>query len=260
MEHSPARAAATIIAARRHKRRMPQIDHKHQPESLIEAYAVQDQVVKYIGGEAEGWKIGCTNVVAQKQLGVDEPFRGRVLRKAVYASPAVVSASNTVMRVVETELAFRMGAGLPLKNAPYTKETVAPAIEALIPSLEIVDSVWEDWEKVGALHLISDNACHAGLVLGEDCRDWQDVDLAEFEVSVSMNGDTPLTGKGGNALGHPLNGVAWLANDLASLGRELKAGEVISTGVLTGLLYANAGDKIIADYGRFGTIELAFVE
>ncbi|MBT3702227.1 MAG: hydratase, partial [Alphaproteobacteria bacterium] len=55
-----------------------------------------------------------------------------------------------------------------------------------------------------------------------------------------------------------LNGVAWLANDLASLGRGLKAGEVISTGVLTGLLYANAGDHIVADYGQFGKIELTF--
>jgi len=159
---------------------------------------------------------------------------------------------------VETEIAFRMGAALPMKNAPYTRETVEPAIEALIPSLEIVDSVWEDWEKVGALHLIADNGCHAGLVLGDDHRNWRDIDLAEFEVSVSMNGEAPLTGKGGNALGHPLNGVAWLANDLASLGRGLKAGEVISTGVLTGLLYANAGDHIVADYGQFGKIELTF--
>jgi 2-keto-4-pentenoate hydratase len=260
MDHSSARAAATIVAARRHQRRMPQIDPKHRPESLMDAYAVQDQVVKYIGGEAEGWKIGCTNVVAQEQLGVAEPFRGRVLQKGVHQSPATVSAGATMMRVVETELAFRLGAGLPLKNAPYTKETVEAAIEALVPSLEIVDSVWEDWEKVGALHLIADNACHAGLVLGEEQRNWRDVDLAEFEVSVSMNGDTPLTGKGGNALGHPLNGVAWLANDLASLGRELKAGEIVSTGVLTGLIFANAGDHIVADYGRFGKIELTFTE
>ena len=260
MDPSSARAAATIIAARRHHRRMPHIDRKHQPESLIEAYAVQDQVVRYLGGAPEGWKIGCTNVVAQEQLGVGEPFRGRVLRKAVHKSPATISASETMMRVVETELAFRMGASLPLKNAPYTTETVEPAIEALIPSLEIVDSVWEDWEKVGALHLIADNACHAGLILGEDQRNWRDVDLAEFEVSVSLNGGEPMTGKGANALGHPLNSVAWLANDLASLGRELKAGEVVSTGVLTGLIYANAGDHIVADYGQFGKMELTFSE
>jgi len=258
MDHSSARAAATIVAARRHQRRMAHIDPKHQPDSLMEAYAIQDQVVKYLGGEAAGWKIGCTNVVAQQQLGVDEPFRGRVLGKAIHASPAVLSAGATMMRVVETELAFRMGAALPLRNAPYTRETVEPAIEALMPSLEIVDSVWEDWEKVGALHLIADNGCHAGLVLGEEARDWRNVDLATFEVSVSMNDAPPLTGKGGNAMGHPLNGVAWLANDLASLGRELKAGDVISTGVLTGLLFANAGDHIVADYGQFGELELTF--
>ena len=260
MDHSSARAAATIIAARRHHRRMPHIDPKHTPDSLMDAYAIQDQVVKYLGGEPEGWKIGCTNMVAQEQLGVDEPFRGRVLKKAVFKSPATVSAGDTMMRVIETELAFRLGAGLPKTNAPYTRETVEPAIEALVPSLEIVDSVWEDWETVGALHLIADNACHAGLVLGQEFHNWRDVDLAEFEVSVSLNGDTPLEGKGGNALGHPLNGIAWLANDLASLGRELKAGEIVSTGVLTGLIFANAGDHIVADYGQFGKMELTFTD
>jgi 2-keto-4-pentenoate hydratase len=30
--------------------------------------------------------------------------------------------------------------------------------------------------------------------------------------------------------------------------------------VLTGLIFANAGDHIVADYGRFGKIELTFTE
>lgn len=260
MEPSPARAAAAILLARRRKRRLPGIAKAHAPQNLLDAYGIQDRVVDGLGGPALGWKVGCTNEMARTQLGVEEPFRGRVLAAEVLQSPARVSAGNTFMRVIETELAFRLAEDLPLRDAPYDRAGVEPAIAELIPSLEIVDSVWDDWETVGVQHLIADNACHAGLVLGTPSTDWRDLDLAEFEVRARHNDDEPLPGKGGNALGHPLNPVAWLANDLASMGRELKAGEIVSTGVLTGLIFAEAGDHIVSDYGRFGTVELTFTE
>ena len=147
-----------------------------------------------------------------------------------------------------------------LAGAPYSRADIEPAVAELIPSVEIVDSVWRDWEKVGVQHLIADNACHAGLVLGAASENWRDLDLAELGVSVRLNDEPMLTGRGGNALGHPFNALAWLANDLISMGRHLKAGDIVSTGVLTGLIYAQAGDHIRADYGRFGSIELNFTD
>jgi len=260
MEVATVRAAAAIGTARRRLKRLPAIKPENAPGNLIEAYAIQDKLVSMLGSKPVGWKIGCTNQIAQEQLGVDEPFRGYVLAGDVYQSPISLSASQYSMRVIETELAFRLGEGLPMSGAPYTRENVEPCVFELIPSIEIVDSVWDDWETVGAQHLIADNACHAGLVLGMPSENWRDLDLAELGVSVRQNDDPMLTGKGGNALGHPFNALAWLANDLISMGLELKAGDIISTGVLTGLIYAEAGDDIRADYGRFGTIEVSFTD
>jgi len=258
MEVATARAAAAISRAHRRHQRIPHINPEHAPGSLAEAYAIQDQLVATLGSERVGWKIGCTNETAQIQLGVEEPFRGHVLASGVHQSPATLRAGDTFMRVVETELAFRLGRDLPMSGAPYSRADMDAAVSELIPSVEIVDSVWRDWEKVGAQHLIADNACHAGLVLGTPSENWRDLDLAQLGVSVRQNEDAPLTGRGGNALGHPFNALAWLANDLISTGLHLKAGEIISTGVLTGLIYAELGDHIRADYGRFGTIEIEF--
>ena len=258
MDVATARAAAAIGAARRRRHRMPCIKPEHAPDNLIDAYAIQDQLVTMLGSKPVGWKIGCTNEIAQVQLGVAEPFRGYVMAGGVHHSPATLSAAANFMRVIETELAFSLAEDLPLSGAPYTRESVEPAVHQLIPSVEVVDSVWQDWEKIGVQHLIADNACHAGLVLGDASENWRDLDLAQLGVSVRQNEDTPLTGRGGNALGHPLNALAWLANDLISMGLHLKAGEIVSTGVLTGLIYAEAGDHIRADYGRFGVIEIDF--
>ena len=60
-------------------------------------------------------------------------------------------------------------------------------------------------------------------------------------------------------LGHPFNVVAWLANELPQRGKQLKAGDFITTGVVMNVYLANAGDEIVADFGVMGKIELKFI-
>ena len=50
MDVSTARAAANIVTARRRRRRIPQIPSEHAPETLLEAYAIQDKLVTSLGG------------------------------------------------------------------------------------------------------------------------------------------------------------------------------------------------------------------
>jgi 2-keto-4-pentenoate hydratase len=261
MDTKTAQAAANEIgAAWRAGARLARINPEHDPKNLADAYAIQEQLIKQQSSKSLGWKIGCTNQVAQAQLGVDEPFRGQVPASGVQFSPATVSAGSGFMRVIETELAFRLHADLPDKITPYDQDSVAVAVGEIIPSVEIVDSIWQNWEEVGALHLIADKACHAGLVLGEPSQNWHGMNLALFEVSTQLNDETPLTGRGGHALGHPLNALAWLANNLISAGRCLKADEIVSTGVLTGLIFAESGDRIVADYGTLGAIQVTITD
>jgi 2-keto-4-pentenoate hydratase len=46
--------------------------------------------------------------------------------------------------------------------------------------------------------------------------------------------------------------VTWLANELSRTGIGLKAGQMISTGTLTGMLRPKAGETYVADFGPFG--------
>jgi 2-oxo-hept-3-ene-1,7-dioate hydratase len=57
---------------------------------------------------------------------------------------------------------------------------------------------------------------------------------------------------------HPANGVAWLANKLASHGVALEAGQVILAGSFTRAVWARAGDTYHADYGPLGSITCRF--
>jgi 2-keto-4-pentenoate hydratase len=109
---------------------------------------------------------------------------------------------------------------------------------------------------MGAAALIADNACHGAWVKGALMKNWRDIDLAAQPVRLMVNGKTAGTGSGAAVLGHPLNAVEWLVNKLASHGLGLKAGQFVTTGVTTETYMAEAGDRVQADFGSIGSVEL----
>jgi len=65
-------------------------------------------------------------------------------------------------------------------------------------------------------------------------------------------------GQGSAVLGHPLNVVAWLANELPKQGKQLRAGDYITTGVISDVYLAQPGDQLQADFGLLGSVVLGF--
>jgi 2-keto-4-pentenoate hydratase len=81
-------------------------------------------------------------------------------------------------------------------------------------------------------------------VLGPEVADWHDLDLASAPVELLWNGAAVDRGVTGAAMGHPFEGLAWLANLLASRGRGMKAGEIVITGSALKTRFPEAGDEI----------------
>jgi 2-keto-4-pentenoate hydratase len=147
---------------------------------------------------------------------------------------------------------------VPASSVPYTWQTIAPFVAAVIPAIEVVDHRYTDWTAVGAPSLIADNAIHGAWIEGEPARDWKTADLGTHATSLIVNGETVRTGSGAAVLGHPMNVVAWLANELARRGTGLRKGDKITTGTTTAVYFANPGDRITADFGAFGRAEVSF--
>jgi 2-keto-4-pentenoate hydratase len=241
----------------------PQIPETFRPDTRVSGYAVQEKLVERLlkkkGGQAVGYKVACTNRLAQKLLGTDTPFYGRLLSPFVYQSPARLNARDFSMRVIEAEFSFQLGRDLPQEGAPYGRDSVAGAVAAVLPSIEIVDTRYTVWTEVPLPSLISDNGCNSGWVRGKATEAWRNFDLASHEVGLRVNGVEKLSGTGSAVLGHPLNSLVWLANTLCEQGRALKAGDLVSTGVCTDIYLAEPGDHIIADFGTLGTAEVSFL-
>jgi 2-keto-4-pentenoate hydratase len=53
--------------------------------------------------------------------------------------------------------------------------------------------------------------------------------------------------------------VRFVAETVGSLGEELRAGDVILSGLLVpGAIWTEPGDRVSADYGPLGRLEIAF--
>ncbi|MFQ5774779.1 MAG: 2-keto-4-pentenoate hydratase [Kiloniellaceae bacterium] len=253
------RAGALLLAARRNRSPILDLPDGCRPRDLAEAYGIQNAFVDAMGGDLAGFKIGATSRRAQDFLAVERPFFGCMSRAGVHASPATLSAGRFIFRLIEPEFAVRLGADLPPRAARYGRDQVAAAVAGVHPGFEVVTSAFgEAWTEVGALALIADNGVHGAFVLGPGTDDWRALDLAAHGVTFRRNGREEGTGRGANALGHPLDALAWLAGQDVRGGRGLKAGDLVTTGVVTPFIYAEAGDDLVADFGALGEVRLDF--
>jgi len=165
---------------------------------------------------------------------------------------------TNLMKVAEAEFAFRMGDDLPPRRDPYTQAEVLARVAALHPSIELPDSRYEHFERVGALQLIADNACAHYFVLGAAAPDsWRTLDLSQYKVRGLRNGAVAETGQGANVLGDPRFALTWVANELSRFGYGLKKDQVVMTGTCVKPMAIAVGDRIQADFGELGTVSVA---
>lgn len=232
------------------------------PRTLAEGYQVQDLLVKKLldrhGGRTIGYKIACTSELAQKALGVDGPFFGVLLSATSYASGVKLPGADYTVRCAEAEFGFEMAEDVPA-GPTYTSESIKDYIGAAIPSIEIVDHRYHDWQTVGAPSLLADNAIHGFWVAGEPYTKFCDIDFAKHPTALIVNKNRTFTGSGAAVLGNPLTVVAHLANELPKFGRKLRRGDRITTGVTTDIYLAQPGDHLAADFGPIGRVEMSFL-
>ena len=254
-------AAAELLDMRTNRRVVADLPEPLRPETLADAYAIQRRVVAGLvaptGDRCTGYKVACTNEIAQAALQISRPVFGRLMSQTTSPSGTTLAADQFTHRVIEAEFAFRVGTDVEPVDGGHTPATIAEHIDALIPAIEVVDHRFESW-AVGALRVVADNAIHGWWVRGEPVTDWRHGDLAASAVSVTRNGELVTTGSGDAVLGHPLNVMAWLADELPRFGLQLRRGDVVTTGVATDVFEAGAGDSCVADFGSFGTVAVAF--
>ncbi|MGP1676853.1 MAG: 2-keto-4-pentenoate hydratase [Burkholderiales bacterium] len=252
-------AAAIVWQHWQQSTRLAELPAQCRPGTRAEAYAIQAEVAKQSGQSVAGWKIAATSKAGQQHIRVDGPLAGCLLSARAVESGASMSLAGNNMKVAEAEFAFRMGRSLPKRADAYSVAEVLAAVASLHPAIEVPDSRYEDFTRVGAAQLIADVACACWFVIGAATRvDWRAVDLAQHSVSAYRNGALAGQGSGANVLGDPRSALAWIANELCTYGDGLRAGDVVITGTCLTPVPVSAGDSVKADFGEFGVLEVGF--
>jgi 2-keto-4-pentenoate hydratase len=253
MEHE--RAAALIWRHWQAGTLMDGLPPGMAPASRAEGYAIQAGLEAFSAEPRAGWKIAATSVGGQRHLGVDGPLAGRLLAEHVHAEGAVLSLEGNHMRVAEPEFAFRLGAALAPREAPWTVAEVLAAVEALHLAIELPDSRLADFARAGGPALIADNACARDLVVGPPVSaPWAETELAAHPVRIKAGERPAHEGSGAAVLGDPRVALAWLVNEVTGLGITIRAGELVTTGVCTVPLPVRPGDRVEADFGSLGGV------
>ncbi len=253
-------AAQYLFAAARAGRRGAPLPADLAPPDVAAAYLVQDRLqalwVAAGTGAVAGWKIALTSKVMQELVGVAQPCEGAIFANRVHRGAASLRHGDFVNIGVESEIAVRLAHDLPASGGPYDRANIAAAVAACMAAIEIVDDRAIDYKQVDAPLLIADNSFNAGCVLGDEVAGWRDLDLAGLAGRMLINGQVVGTGVGGDALGHPLEPLAWLANNLNLRGAMLRAGDVVLTGSIVATKWLRPGDHMVTEVDGLGQASL----
>jgi 2-keto-4-pentenoate hydratase len=245
-------AAEILLKARREVKPIPHLPENLRPNSLEEAYALQDivaEAMRSIGG----WKVGAPSPDATPLFG-PMPLWGGFAKSSSRISPTFKR-----LRGVEAEIAFFLGIDLPPRAEPYSREDVVDAIASAHPAIELLESAYTDPDAVDRLCMIADLQMHGGFVYGMPYSDWKTCDLTQESVTVAIDGALRFEGTASNPAGTDLlRLVTWLANEGCYRTGGLKSGQWITTGSWSGKTLAKPGSNADIRFSGFGSVSVQF--
>ena len=255
------RAGEWLFEAHRRRDAFAPLPPEIAPRDVDDAYAIQGQYVARRAttlGPVTGYKIALTTAAMRAMVGLNDSIAGDMMEGTIRRGSTRVRSADYVRLIVEFEIGVELGEDLPAIGAPYDRKRVAQAVSAVMPALELADDRSADYTILpnNALMLIADNAWNEGAVLGAPVRDWRHIDLGALQGFATVNGANVGSGHGRDALGHPFEAVAWIANNLAARGLGLWRGDVVITGSLVTSKFPKAGDLVRFEAGELGAVEL----
>lgn len=219
------------------------------PETLESAYRIQDEVHRLFQDEGGvgpmgGHKIALTSKAVQELCGVDQPAYGGIVAKSIRKSPATLKASDFLRLGLEFEVAVRMAQDVPALEKGYDRDSIGDYVGACMTAFELIEDRDADYGDLDAASILTDRCWCGGVVLGPEVTDWRSLDLEKASVDLTWNGALVDQGVTGDSMGHPFEGLAWIANHLQSRGQALKAGDIVITGSALKTRFPEVGDEI----------------
>lgn len=225
------------------------VEASHPGLSLSQAYQLQRQCINLLGTPVIGFKAALTAPAAQQAMGIDAPIVGALLADGRFTA----DITHTLQRqaLLETEFGFKLkGDILQPVNADSVMANVASChamIEVASPNLS---------NKPSGLDLIATNSASFGYVLGA-AIDLPSINIDQIAVSLKHNGELCFSGHGADVMGGQASALAWLINEVLSIGYPIRAGHLLMTGSIGGMQPARPG-HYEAEFSGVERLQISF--
>lgn len=230
------------------------------PKTLEEAYDIQIATFRLRRMGTAGFKIGLTNVEAQRSTGAAAPIAGRLASADILRSPARIALPHDHLRIVEAEIVFEVGCTIPANDVPLSEADVHRCLRGAHAGIEICNSRLSGSDDAPLPAIVADNSNADRLVVGDRLPDWSIDALADLPVTLTRRGRPAVDGTTRRVLGHPVKALTWLVNWLGARGESLKAGDLIASGSCTGMTEIARDDSVVAEFAGGARVVVDFTD
>jgi 2-keto-4-pentenoate hydratase len=235
--------------------------------TLADAACTRDRFVAQLranpqyGGRVVGYKAALTNPDVQKRFGATAPVRGVLLsRMLTMESGFPVFGGYAARPVFEADLLVEVGDDAI--NEARTPLEALKALSRVHPFVELADLVVADGEPLNAAVITAINAGARSGIFGrgipvQPTQAFADA-LRDMRVVMTDDvGNEHANAPGSAIMGHPLNAVLWLVEDVRRSGGRLRVGDKLSLGSFSAPLTPSRETRIKVHYmGLPGNPEL----
>jgi 2-keto-4-pentenoate hydratase len=227
------------------------------PQTLDEAYRIQERAIDLHGSTIAGWKVGRIADPLVSALGSNR-LAGPIFANMVVeagGTPPVMPVFGDGFAAAEAEFLLRIGS-LPEPGQPVsTNAEAAGLIDAVRIGIEIASSPFPGINDLGPAVTVSDFGNNNGLVLGEPIP--LDAPLLHWPVSLLIDGVEAGSGTAADMLDGPFGAARFLFGLAAERPLPLAVGQWISSGAITGVHQVRPGAAIEARFGDAYSVRCA---
>lgn len=247
--------AVALVAARVARRALDSFPGA-MPETMAEAYRIQDAGLSIWKDDIAGWKIGLVGPHLRQTLKA-ERLAGPIFHKDIRIAEPGVTVTFPVFvggfAAVEGEFIFRMGEDAPAGKTSWTDDEAAGLVGAVHIGVETAGSPMRMINDLGPTAVSADFGNNFGVIIGAEIPDWR-ARMNDISVSAAIDSQVVGTGGAGSLPGGPLAGLRFLLAHLAERGRPLRKGQLVSSGAITGVHDILAGQSSVITFEGCGSI------
>jgi 2-keto-4-pentenoate hydratase len=214
------------------------------PADVAAAMQTQADIVRALGAEVAGWKVGMMG---------EDGTAAPMYRHLVLPEAGRYARGGATFLGVEVEVGFHIARDIK------SEADIPDALGVAFVGIEVVRSRLVEGGKCPfPLHL-ADNIANGAYVIGPERTDWQTLDLGALRCEVWRDGALVHDAVGGHPQKHPFAPMrANAANMIDKLG-GFRAGQIITTGTLCGLVRIEQTAHIRARLEGFGEVSVEIV-